>query len=98
MAEAKKDLTQVIIWVIGLIFICGMTYQSIGSMDKRVSTNTSDIKSNTAAIHSNELTQKEIYTRLDGISDIKDGQKELREEFKEFKKYLMDYDFNPKDK
>ena len=55
MPEKIKEWSSQIIWVIGIIFICGMTYQSIGSMDSRVTINTSDIKTNTGLIHDAEV-------------------------------------------
>ena len=97
MPEKVKDWSSQIIWVIGIIFICGMTYQTIGSMDTRVTTNTSDVKSNRQAIHSNQLTQKEIYTRLEGIGDIKAEQKEMRGDLEELIKHLLKFDYELKE-
>jgi len=96
MPEKVKEWSSQIIWVIGIIFICGMTYQSIGSMDTRVTTNTSDIKSNTQAIHTNQIVQAKIYTRLEGIVDIKAEQKEMREDLEELIKHLLKFDYNIK--
>jgi len=96
MPEKVKEWSSQIIWVIGIIFICGMTYQSIGSMDTRVTTNTSDIKINRQSLHNNEIVQAKIYTRLEGIPEIKAEQKELNDKLDELVKHLLKFDYQLK--
>jgi len=71
MAENWKDWQSTIIWVIGLVFICGMTYNTVSGIDDRVTTNTGDIKENRHSIHEDELVQREINTKLQDIPEIK---------------------------
>lgn len=94
MADALKDWKSTIIWAVGLVFICGMTYNTVTGMDKRVTVNTSDIKGNKDAIHSNELLFTGLKTTVDST---KEDTKELRKDFKELKNYLMQYDFDKKE-
>lgn len=89
MAEKVKDWQSSIVWVIGLIFICGMTYNNQRSMREDVTVNREDIKENTRSIHKNELVQTEINTKLGDIPDIKTDIEEL-------KKYLMQWEFGQK--
>jgi hypothetical protein len=94
MPEKIKDWTSTLIWIIGLVFICGMTYQSIGSMGTRVTTNTVDIKANKQSIHDNEL----LMTGLsNSVRTTEQNTNELKTDFKELRNYLMQYDFRPKE-
>ena len=57
--------------------------------------NAADIKLLKDIIHSNEL----LLTGLKATADsTKEDTGELREDFKDFKQYIMQYDFKPKDK
>ena len=89
MTERMKDWQSSAIWVIGLIFICGMTYNTVTRLQDDVTVNTSDIKTNTKSIHKSELVQTEINAKLDDIP-------EMKKDIKELVKYLMDYDYDPK--
>jgi len=91
MAEAVKvkDWQSSFIWVIGLIFICGMTYNTVNRLQDDVSTNTEDIKLNTEKIHKNELVQTEINAKLEDIPEIKTQMNKLTD-------YLMQFDYNKK--
>jgi hypothetical protein len=93
MPDKLKEWSTPLIWVIGLIFICGMTYNSVGSIDRRVGTNTGNISKNTDSIHSNQLLTVGLKTTIDST---KEDTKALREDFKYLQQYLMDYDFGPK--
>ena len=84
-----RDWQSSLIWVIGLIFICGMTYNTVNRLQDDVSTNTGDIKSNTDKIHKNELVQTEINARLCDIPEIKHQIEKLTT-------YLMTFDYNKK--
>jgi len=95
MAETTKhQWTSTIKWVIGLIFICGMTFQTVKSMDIRVTTNTNDIKTVKEDVHSNEILVREFIGML---KETKEDTGEIRQDFKEFKQYLMQYDFKTKE-
>jgi hypothetical protein len=72
-----KEWQSSIIYVIGLIFICGMTYSMVKELRADVTTNTGDIKSNMIAIHENELVQTEINTKLNDIPELKADLKTL---------------------
>jgi len=95
MAETTKhQWTSTIKWVICLIFICGMTFQTMKSMDIRVTTNTNDIKTVKEDVHSNEILVREFIGML---KETKEDTGEIRQDFKEFKQYLMQYDFKTKE-
>ena len=94
MPEKIRDWTSTLIWIVGLVFICGMTYQSIGSMGTRVTTNTADIKHNKQSIHDNELLMTGLIT---SVKTTEDNTNELKSDVKELRNYLMTYDFRPKE-
>ncbi len=48
------------LWAIGLIFACGMAYQQLGSIDKRVAKNTDGIEVVKEDVHRIELDAKDI--------------------------------------
>lgn len=95
MAEKMKDWQSSIIWVIGLIFICGMTYKSVSSMDGRVSTNTTSCKENRQLIHKEEVgriaMQGDIKSTREDVSEIKGDVEKLVE-------HLMKFDYEGKGK
>ena len=91
MAERMKDWQSSIIWVIGLIFICGMTYKTVNSIDGRVSTNTESIGVNRDLIHKEEIgrvaMQGDIKSTRDDVSEIKSDVGKLVE-------HLMKFDYD----
>jgi hypothetical protein len=95
MAEKLKDWQSTVIWVIGLVFICGMTYKTVSGMDSRVTINTKKIDKNTDLIHKEEVQrmamQGDIKSTRDDVSDMKSDVRKLTE-------YLMQYDFDKKGK
>ena len=82
-----------IIWVVGLIFICGMTYNTVTAMQDDVKVNTGDIKKNTESIHENELLFTGLKTAVDAT---KEDTTELKVDMKALKEYLMQYDYGKK--
>ena len=95
MAEKLKEWQSTVIWVIGLIFICGMTYKTVCGMDDRVTVNTKDINKNKELIHNEEVQrmamQGDIKSTRDDVSDMKSDVRKLAD-------YLMQYDFDKKEK
>jgi hypothetical protein len=97
MADKMKEWQSSIVWVIGLIFICGMTYNNVRGMRDDVSENRSDIKSNTKAIHSQEILTTKVFsalTSLDKSATSQDGKiDKLNEKFDKLSEHLMMYEY-----
>jgi hypothetical protein len=96
----KKDRTTAIIWVIGIIFLGGMAYRNIETIDGKTNANAEKIvtvekkaDANREAIHKEELARTKMIGKVDAIAD---DMGEVKEDFKDLKEYLMDYDFGPK--
>lgn len=89
MTDALKprEWQSSIIWVIGLIFICGMTYNNQKGMREDVTVNRADIKENRTMIHEGQLTQTEINTKLSAIPKIERDLEKLTE-------HLMKFDYH----
>ena len=79
----------------GIIFAGGGYAMKVNANSNRIEVNASDIKDNRSAIHKEELARTKMVGKIDAtredVSDIKD-------DFKELKQYLMEYDFNKKGK
>lgn len=97
MAEKLKDWQSSAVWVIGLIFICGMTYNNVRGMRDDVTENRSDIKSNTKAIHSQEILTTKVFSTLTSLdkSASKQDKKidDLDAKFDKLSEHLMLYEY-----
>lgn len=98
MAEKIKDWQSTILWAIGLIFVGGIGYKTLEVIDAKTVANAAKIEKvdskvdkNYERIHKAELTAIEINTKLDDIPEIKRDMEKLTD-------YLMQYDFNKKDR
>lgn len=97
LTTGKRDWTSAAIWMIGLVFVCGMTYNQVDSMDKRVVINTAGVKENREGIHANELLVTGLKGSVDDIkgdtTEIKGDFKDLRDDFDDLKDFLMQFDY-----
>jgi hypothetical protein len=100
VAEPKKDRTQLVIWIIGLVFLGGMAFKTLQVIDAKTVVNANNIDdveakadANREAIHKEELARTEMVGTVNAIAgdmgDVKDDMRDLKE-------YLMEYDFGPK--
>lgn len=107
MPETSKDWTSAIIWVIGLVFVCGMTYRNIEAVDAKttinardIRINTDDVKQNRESIHAEALARTKmigtIIATKEDTEELKGGYEKLQEDFDELKIYLMQYDYGKK--
>jgi hypothetical protein len=97
MAEKMKDWQSSAVWVIGLIFICGMTYNNVKGMREDVTENRSDIKSNTEAIHSQEILTTKVFSALTSLDKTATSQdkkwEQLNGKFDKLSEHLMLYEY-----
>ena len=65
----------------------------VSSHETRITANTTDIKEVRTEQHKSELARTKLEGKVDSIGS---GVTEIKTDFKEFKQYLMQYDFNKK--
>lgn len=74
------DWQKFVLWGIGIVFACGMTFQQLGGIDKRVVVNTSDVKEIRADYH----LEREARIRSDAtVQNIRSDMSEMKTEAKE---------------
>jgi hypothetical protein len=100
MAEQKKDWTTQVIWLVGIIFLGGMAYRNVDSIDGKTKVNADKIvvveakaDANREALHQEELARTKMVGKVDNIAT---DMTEVKGDISDLKDYLMDYDFGPK--
>jgi len=95
---AKQELqswARTLLAIMAIIFAGGGYAMKVNSNSGCIKVNTSDIKENTTAIHSEALARTQMIGKIDAT---KEDVAEIKSDFKELKGYLMQYDFNKKEK